>query len=142
MLKKATSKKMPSKKSPKKKKALSDSKTNRRREWRFELPLPAKIRGVLSKGKKFVEHTTVQNISSTGAYFCLDSGVAIGSKLNLVIDLPKELGRDENLKLCLGGLTVRLEEPDKEKKRQGVALHFHKDFKIIPGEESNKKEPS
>ncbi|NQT78855.1 MAG: PilZ domain-containing protein [Candidatus Aminicenantes bacterium] len=142
MPKKAASKKTPSKKSHKKRKTLSDSKINRRREWRFVLPLPAKIRGILSKGKKFVEHTTVQNISSTGAYFCLDSGVVIGSKLNLVIDLPKELSRGENLKLCLGGLTVRLEEPDKEKKRQGVALRFHKDFKIIPEEELKKEEPS
>jgi len=64
-------------------------------------------------------------------YFSLDSGVIIGSKLNLVIDMPKELGGDKKLKLCLGGLTVRLEELDEKTKKQGVALRFHKRYKIL-----------
>ena len=109
-------------------------KIDRRREWRFDLPLLAKIEGKLPKGEKFKEETTIQNISSKGVYFCLDSGVVIGSKLNLVIDLPTRLGEGKKLKLCIGGLTVRLEQPDKAQKKQGVALRFHKSFRIIPQE--------
>jgi len=80
----------------------------------------------------------IHNISSGGAYFCLDSGVYVGSKLNLIIDLPKELTEGKSIKLMLGGITVRLAEPDSREKRQGVAVRFSKDFKFIPEEEKKK----
>lgn len=137
MTKTSTLKKTSSRKKSKTDSDIPNLKVNRRREWRFDLPLPAIIEGNLPQGTKFEEKTTVENISSTGVYFCLDSGVVIGSKLNLVIDIPKELsGRKKELKLCIGGLTVRLEEPDKKTKKQGVALRFEKSFKIIPEEKS------
>jgi hypothetical protein len=138
MTKKIVPKKKPSKKTSKKEASSSDPKANRRREWRLELPLPAKIEGKLPDGKKFEEDTTIENISARGVYFCLDSGVIIGSKLNLAIDLPSGLAGQKKLKLCLGGLTVRLEERDKKDKRQGVALRFHKKFKVIPSEKEKK----
>jgi c-di-GMP-binding flagellar brake protein YcgR len=104
---------------------------NRRREWRFDLPLSTMIEGKLPHGEKFKESTTIENISATGAYFCLDSGVVVGSKLNLMIDLPSRLTGGKEIKLNLGGITVRLEEPDKKGKRQGVAIRFSKDFKFV-----------
>ena len=64
---------------------------NRRKEWRFELPLPTMVEGELPVGQAFHEKTTLKNISSGGAYFTLDSGVTVGSKLNLTIDLPSNL---------------------------------------------------
>lgn len=132
MTKAAANKKKP-KKGPKKKSKLAGLKVNRRREWRFELPLSAIIEGKLPGGDKFQENTEIQNISSSGVYFCLDSGVVIGSKLNLVIELPEKLSKGKKkLKLCIGGLTVRLEEVDKEDKKHGVALRFEKQYKIIP----------
>jgi len=135
MTKTVASKKTTSKKAPKKKSRLSPLKVNRRREWRFEFPLPAKIEGKLPGGKKFAEKTKVENISSSGVYFCLDSGVVIGSKLNVVIDMPKELGgKKKKFKLCIGGLTVRLEELDTKEKKQGVALRFEKKYSIIPND--------
>ncbi len=133
MTKAAASKKTTSKKAPLKKSELSPLKANRRREWRLDLPLPAKIEGKLPGGSKFTEKTKIENISSSGVYFCLDSGVVIGSKLNLVIDMPKELGgMKKKYKLCIGGLTVRLEELDTKEKKQGVALRFEKKYSIIP----------
>ncbi len=129
--KKTTSKKTAAKKTSEKAKDAASVEVNRRREWRFDLPLPAKIEGKLPRGKIFKESTKIENISSKGVYFSLDSGVIIGSKLNLVIDMPKELGGGKKLKLCLGGLTVRLEELDKKTKKQGVALRFHKNYKIL-----------
>lgn len=126
------------KKISRKEPSSSDSKVNRRKEWRLELPLVAKIEGKLPDGKKFQEETTIENISAKGVYFCLDSGVVIGSRLNLMIDLPNELTHGENLKLCLGGLTVRLEEGDKKGKRQGVALRFQKKYEIIALEKPKK----
>ncbi len=138
MIKKIASKRTLPKKTSGKEASPSDPKVNRRREWRLELPLPVKIEGKLPDGRKFHEETTIENISAKGVYFCLDSGVIIGSKLNLAIDLPSELGGNKKLKLCIGGLTVRLEEKDKKGKKQGVALRFHRKFKIIPSEKEKK----
>jgi len=129
MTKKPASKKAPPKKKTKKK--ISDLKFNRRREWRFDLPLRAEVVGMLPQGKQFKEDITLDNISCQGAYFCLDSGVVVGSKLNLVIDIPGDLSGGKKLKLLLGGLTVRLEEPDIKDKRQGLAIRFSKKFNII-----------
>jgi len=129
MTKKQASKKAPPKK--KTKKEISDLKFNRRREWRFDLPLRAEVEGKLPQGKKFKEDITLENISCQGAYFCLDSGVVVGSKLNLAIDIPDELSAGKKLKLLLGGLTIRLEEPDVKEKRQGLAVRFNKKFQII-----------
>lgn len=118
----------------------SGPKANRRREWRLELPLPTTIEGNLPHGEKFQEMTTIENISSTGAYFCLDSGVIVGSKLNLMIEIPEKLSEGKKIKLNLGGITVRLEEPDKKGKKQGVAIRFDKDFKFIEVGKGKKKQ--
>lgn len=110
--------------------------SNRRNEWRFDLPLPAQVEGEFPRGKKFKEITTVQNISSGGAYFCLDSGITVGSKLNLVIDLPSKLTEGKKVKLKLGGLTVRLNKPPRGEKKQGIALSFDEDYAFILDESS------
>ncbi|MCJ7611736.1 MAG: PilZ domain-containing protein [Candidatus Aminicenantes bacterium] len=110
----------------------SVSPLDRRREWRLRLPLQAVIHGRLPRGEKFQEESTIENISSTGAYFCLDSGVAVGSKLNVMIELPSELGGGKTMRLLLGGITIRLEEVNAKSKRQGVAMRFKKDYRVIP----------
>ena len=114
------------------KKALSAIEINRRREWRFDLPLTAEIEGKLPHGKNFREATKLENICSGGAYFCMDSGVVVGSKLNLIIELPRQLTEGKKMRMRLGGITVRLEKPDKKTKKQGVAVRFSKDFRVIP----------
>jgi c-di-GMP-binding flagellar brake protein YcgR len=127
-------------KKPKTTDVMPSIQNNRRREWRLDLPLPAVIEGQLPQGKKFKETTTLRNISATGAYFSLDSGLVVGSKLNLVIALPKKLTEGREVKLNVGGITVRLEQPDVKGKRQGVAIRFDKDFRFIEG--GRKKKPS
>jgi hypothetical protein len=121
----------------KKEEAIPSLQANRRREWRLDLPLTTLIEGRLPHGEKFMEATTLENISASGAYFCLDSGVVVGSRLNLMIELPRKLTGGKPLKLSLGGITVRLEEPDKRGKRQGVAIRFNKEFKFV--EDAKKK---
>lgn len=118
--------------------SINPAAINRRKEWRFDLPLTTLIEGKLPRGKKFMEKTTLYNISSGGAYFCLDSGVVVGSKLNLIIDLPKELTEGQNVKLMLGGFTVRLVEPDIKGKKQGVAVRFSKEFKFVKEKKEKK----
>ena len=137
MTKTSSSKPKAKKRVQKKTKPPSDVAVDRRREWRFDLPLPAIVEGRGGEGKKFQEKTVLENISSTGAYFCLDSGVTVGSKLNLVIEVPSELSPEKKVKLQLGGLTVRLEKPDKKGKKQGVALRFSKQYKFITEEKKD-----
>jgi len=103
---------------------------NRRREWRFELPLPAEIEGQLPQGEQFKEKTILENISSTGAYFTLDSNLVVGSKVNLSIELPNQITEGRKIRLCLDGVTVRLEKKGEKSRKKGVAVRFKKDFRF------------
>ena len=116
--------------------SLDPKDLNRRREWRFNLTLPARVEGTLPKGQRFLEKATIENISATGAYFCLESGVAVGSRLNIIIDIPSKKGRQKKMKLLLGGITIRLEEAKKKGKRQGVAVRFRRDFRLVSSKDS------
>lgn len=115
--------------------SLADLIRNRRSEWRFELPLPALVQGELPGGKNFHERTTLNNISSGGAYFSLDSEVTVGSKLSLTIDLPPNLTEGKKVRLRLAGLTVRLIKAEGKGKRQGIALCFDEDFQFVTEDE-------
>jgi hypothetical protein len=112
---------------------------NRRGEWRFDLPLPAMVEGILPQGDTFHEKTTLQNISSGGAYFTLDSGVTVGTKLNLIIDLPPSLTEGKRVRLRLGGLTVRLSKSTSVGKKQGIALCFDEDHEFISEDDKQGK---
>jgi c-di-GMP-binding flagellar brake protein YcgR len=108
-----------------------DRKSDRRQEWRFELPLTAIVEGTLPNGEKFREETIVENISSGGAYFSIDSGVTLDSKLELIIELPKKVTGSEKTTLRLEGMAVRLEKLDKKQKTQGIALSFDEEFQFV-----------
>lgn len=139
MAKKSGKRKTSQKQTPEKAFSFLESKINRREEWRFELPIDAMVEGQLPQGKKFIEEIKLENISSGGAYFCLNSNVIVGSKLTLMIELPEELTKGTRQKLSLSGMIVRLEEPDQKEKKQGVAVRFSKKFRIISEEEKNLK---
>ncbi len=109
-----------------------DLSINRRREWRFDLPLRTTIEGKSPAGKKFLEQTKLENISSGGAYFSLDSGVVVGSKLTLMIELPSKLTDGKKMRLMIGGITVRLEKPNLKSRKQNVAVRFSDDFRVLP----------
>jgi hypothetical protein len=104
---------------------------NCRREWRFDLPLPAVIEGQRPQGGKFKETARIKNISATGAYLTLDSGVRMGRKLKLWIDLPKAATGGKKVRIQIGGLTIRLEKADARGRKQGVAVRFSKRFKFV-----------
>jgi len=112
-----------------------DRKSDRRQEWRFELPLSAMVEGTLPNGEKFREDTIVENISSGGAYFSIDSGVTLESKLELIIELPEKVTDGKKTTLRLEGKTVRLEKLDKKQKSQGIALIFDEEFQFISDDE-------
>lgn len=116
---------------------LSKIPSDRRSEWRLKLPLAVEVEGKLPKGKKFSEQTIIENISSSGAYFCLDAAITVGSKLNLIIEIPPELTDGKNIKLRLGGSAVRLKKSTSGQKKQDVALNFDEKYSFIEDEHPN-----
>ncbi|MBS3818605.1 PilZ domain-containing protein [bacterium] len=120
-----------SKKKPGQSRSSSNIKIDRRKELRLELPLPVMVEGKLPQGKKFKEETSLQDISATGAYFCLDSKVTVGSNLHLEVEVPNELTKDKKTNLSLNGSVIRLEKLSEKEKKQGVALRFNKKHRFI-----------
>lgn len=116
---------------------LSKIPSDRRSEWRLKLPLAVEVEGKLPKGKKFSEQTTIENISSSGAYFSLDAAITVGSKLNLIIEIPPELTDEKKIKLRLGGSAIRLKKSTSGQKKQDVALNFDEKYSFIEDEQSN-----
>jgi hypothetical protein len=110
------------------KKKLTFSEINRRKEWRLELPLPVIVQGSLPGGKKFKEKSTLENISSDGAFFGLDRKMTIDTSLSLFIELPSKLTEGKKLKMNVKGKIIRVEKLYDKGKKQGVALKFNKEI--------------
>jgi hypothetical protein len=108
------------------------AKIARRKEWRFDLPLTAEVLGILPRGTKFRETAKIRNISSTGAYLYLLAPVIIGTKLTLVIFLPRQVTDGKQVRLRIDGITVRMEKPPKTARKQGVAVRFNKEYRFVP----------
>jgi hypothetical protein len=123
MTKKETNKSSP------KKQSTSNTGINRRQEFRLPLPLRAQVDGKKPDGQSFSEETTIENISSVGAYFGLNSLITVGTRLQLNIHLPSTLTEGKKLNLKLLGQVIRLEKNEEEGKIQGVALNFDEEFK-------------
>jgi c-di-GMP-binding flagellar brake protein YcgR len=117
-----------SKNNAKKKSSPAVTGINRRKEFRLELPLAAKVEGTLPDGEKFAEETTIVNISSKGAYLGLDSLITVGTNLKIKMQLPSNLTEGKKLHLSLKGQVVRLEKSETPGKIQGVALNFDEEF--------------
>jgi c-di-GMP-binding flagellar brake protein YcgR len=119
--------------SPRKKrvKLPLDLEINRRGEWRFDLPLSAVVSGKLPAGKKFEEKTTLENISSGGAFFLLKTPIPVGSKFKITVDIPHKLTEGKNVRLKLNGTVLRLIKVEKKTKKQGVAVRFSKDYEFV-----------
>jgi len=107
---------------------------NRRKEWRLFLPLSGIIQGKLPNNETFHESTTIDNISSDGAYFQLNANITIGSKVQLILDLPSRLTEGKPTKLKLKGVVVRVEKASNSSKKQGVAVEFDKKYDFLNAE--------
>lgn len=113
---------------------LVEAAANRRKEWRFTLPLSAQVEGTLPGGEAFQEKTVLENISSTGAFFGLDSGITLGARLFLIIDLPTEITEGKPVRLRLEGVTVRLLKLTGKPKKQGIAMNFGEEYRFTTEE--------
>lgn len=101
-----------------------------KRERSFELSLPTLVSGFDAYGNEFKEHTELSSISSQIAIFRLNSGVTIGTRLNLSLDVPKTFLLESHLKLELSGKVTYVKEEHESDKKQLISLRLDKNFKI------------
>ncbi|MFB0566753.1 MAG: hypothetical protein ACETWK_13880 [Candidatus Aminicenantaceae bacterium] len=103
-----------------------------KQERSFELPVPIVVSGVDAKGNSFQEQTILSSISSFQATFELNSGVTIGSKIDLCLDIPKTLILENRLKLALTGAVIFVKVAANNNKKQQISVRLDKKYKIHP----------
>jgi hypothetical protein len=96
----------------------------------FKLSLPMTVEGPDPEGTFFHEETTLAYMSHQGALFPLQSPVALGSRLKLVIGLPPKLGEGRSLRLVVKGTIVDVDSGDGDGAAPQVALRLESRYLI------------
>ncbi len=94
----------------------------RRRARRFDLTLPVTLLAVEEKADKQTVRT--KDISSTGMFIEFDEDVQIGSKIELIVDLPQEITQAGTVRLSCTGRVVRIDRA--KPARPGVAVSIER----------------
>jgi hypothetical protein len=102
------------------------------KEHGFTFPLPSLVEGQDVAGAEFREETTLTYISHQRSTFPLKSGVTLGTKLKLIIDLPNKLSEDKNLKLALKGKVVSIEMGGRQSAKKNITIKFESKYIIAP----------
>jgi hypothetical protein len=103
-----------------------------KKERSFDLSLPTLVSGIDATGNEFKEYTELASISAQEAVFWLDSGVTIGSKLKLSLDVPKTVLLESDLKLEITGRVTFVKADQSSEKKQLISLRLEKKYKINP----------
>lgn len=101
-----------------------------KRERSFRLSLPTLVRGIDAIGNTFQEQTELVSISSQQAIFTLNSGVTIGSRLQLFLEVPKTLILENHLRMLISGKVSFVKAEQNKGKKQMVVLELDKNYKI------------
>jgi len=96
----------------------------------FKLPLKTIIEGEDGSGNSFAEKTVLTYINHNGSSFWMKTPVLIGSALKLIIDLPKNLSDDEDLKMVIKGKVVFIESSNDTSSKQRVSIKFENKYII------------
>ena len=105
-----------------------DTSSERRASRRFTMSLPIKLRpGTPGDGDI---HAKTRDVSFRGLYFFSDRGYEVGSKIEFLLTLPKEitLATDVNIR-CMGSV-VRHEQVNG---RAGIAARIER-YEFVPQE--------
>ncbi|HEV8129688.1 MAG TPA: PilZ domain-containing protein [Acidobacteriota bacterium] len=82
----------------------------RRRDYRFSFPFPARVRAVDAGGETFQADVVIDNISAGGLYIRLSRSVRTGEEIFAVIRLSTEKGGNARVpRLAMLGTVVRAE---------------------------------
>jgi len=95
----------------------------RRRARRFDLSLPVTL---LAAEETTGDKQTVRtkDISSTGMFIEFDENVQIGTKIELIVDLPQEITQAGTVRLSCTGRVVRIDRT--KPSRPGVAVSIER----------------
>ncbi len=112
------------------KSSIQDTPKAVKRERSFRLSLPTLVRGIDAYGNMFQEQTELVSISSQEATFSLNSGVTIGSRLQLYLDIPKTLILENHLRMLLMGKVSYVRAELNNRKKQMIIIELDNNFKI------------
>lgn len=98
----------------------------------LELFLPAIVSGINAEGKAFSEKTELTSMSALKAHFGLKSKVTLGTKLNVILDIPKTLILENHLKLRVSGDVIYAKADSSEGTKQQISIRLDRTFKIQP----------
>jgi len=101
-------------------------------EHGFTFPLPTLVEGLDLAGASFQEETTLTYISHQRSTFPLKCEVTLGTRLKLIINLPKKLSEDKNLKLALKGKVVSIEMGSRHTAKKNITIKFETKYIIAP----------
>lgn len=95
----------------------------RRRARRFDLSLPVTLLALQEKSGD-QQAVRTKDISSTGMFIEFDEDVQIGSKIELIVDLPQEITQAGTVRLSCTGRVVRIDRA--KPARPGVAVSIER----------------
>ena len=98
----------------------------RRNSRRFTMALPITLRKAGAKGGELKAET--RDVSFRGLYFTTDNGVEVGTAIEFVITLPKQITLATDVHIHCTGSVVRVEPIDG---RTGVAAQIER-YEFLP----------
>jgi hypothetical protein len=95
--------------------------SERRCARRYDLSLPVMIR-IPAQGSADTRNGRTRDISTRGLYFVIDQDVHAGSRLDIMLTLPREMTNGDEVLVKASGKIVRVESRMEDgNERQGVA---------------------
>jgi hypothetical protein len=88
---------------------LSDPSQERRSMRRFDMRLPAVVKGAGVEFDEFLTET--QNVSARGVFFYLDRPVEPGSHLEVTLTFPPHITLTDSVRVRFTARVVRVEDP-------------------------------
>ncbi len=98
----------------------------------FDLFLPAVVSGTDAQGIEFTERTELSSMSSLKAQFGLKTKVTIGTKLNVILNIPKTLILESQLKMRISGDVVVAKADEDVGSKHLISINLDKTYKIFP----------
>ncbi|MFC2167845.1 hypothetical protein ACFLRW_02590 [Acidobacteriota bacterium] len=98
----------------------------------FNLFLPAVVSGTNAQGNEFIEKTELSSMSSLKAHFGLRANVTIGTKLHVVLNIPRTLILENHLKLHISGEVFFAKADLDPKSKHLISIELDKTYKIHP----------
>lgn len=85
---------------------MEQAQAERRGEQRFPLRLPVVVRAIHNSIQE--ESSLTRDVSARGAFFYLDSKLAEGTPVELILTLPAEITLTESIRVRCKGKVVRV----------------------------------